>query len=230
MTTPMNGFKSRRKVDPELIERYEWDARYNGDKNIKNELSTARRTATTLAKSANQFSHLRPEHKLALDAATSTMRKLAEDLAELVGWAKEYGAFCAAERARASAAELEALAEKRWGNDVKAMEFEAELIRELMSPGGAEAFGEWVQSTGRHLDVRPQDFSGPFDHGGILSSYKQRDTVARLIQAAINNSPHKWQGMGRTHYSCGWKDYEMYLEHRKAAAAAAAIVLSGFAA
>ena len=202
MTTPMSGFKSRRKVDPELIERYEWDARYNGDKNIKNELSTARRTATTLAKSANQFSHLRPEHKLALDAATSAMRKLAADLAELVGWAKEYGAFCAAERARASAAELEALAEKRWGSDVKAMEFEAELIRELMTPEGAEAFGEWMHSIGQHLDVQPKDFSGPFGHGGILSNYKQRDTVAKLVQGAVNNAAHKWQGLRGMNYSC----------------------------
>ncbi|UUZ71114.1 hypothetical protein LP415_18335 [Polaromonas sp. P1(28)-8] len=162
MTTQMPGFKSRRKVDPELLERYEWDARYHGDKNIKNELATARRTATTLEKSATQFKHLRPEHKLALDAATSTMRKLAADLAELSSWAKEYGVYCAAERARIDAAELDAFAEKRWGTNPKAMEFEGEAIVELVSRHDGEAFGHWMHSIGQHLDVKPEAFSFPF--------------------------------------------------------------------
>ena len=117
MSTLMTGFKSRRQVNPELIDRYEWNARYHGDKDIKKELSTARRTATSLENACKQFGHLRPEHKLALDAATSAMRQLSADLSELVGWAKEYGVYCAAEHARQAAAELEAVAEKRRCND-----------------------------------------------------------------------------------------------------------------
>ncbi|TAM36949.1 MAG: hypothetical protein EPN61_15275 [Burkholderiaceae bacterium] len=230
MNKPMDGFKSRRKVDPDLIERYEWDARYNGDKNIKNELSTARRTATSLAKAAGQFSHLRPEHKLALDAATSTMRKLAADLAELAGWAKEYGAFCAAERAREESAVLEALAEKRWGGDLRAMEFEAEVITELVTRTGAEAFGQWMHSIGQHLDVKPEDFSLPFDNVHVTQSAKTRQVLANIVRSAVNNAPHKWSGMRGMNYAAGWKDYELYLEHRKAAASEAVKVLSGFTA
>lgn len=228
MTTLMPGFKSRRKVDPELIDRYEWEARYYGDKNIKNELATARRTATSLAKAATEFKHLRPEHKLALDAATSAMRKLAADLAELVGWAKEYGVFCAAARAAKEAAELEAFAEKRWGSDAKAMEFEAEVVVELVSRHGGEAFGHWMHSIGQHLDVQPTEFSIPFQNVHARESHNQRVVLARVLRSALDHPPNKWKGMRGMTYICGWKDYEMYLAHRKAAASAAHKVLSGF--
>ena len=50
-------FKTRLKVNPELLERYEFDARYYGDKNIKNELASAKRTATSLAKASTVESH-----------------------------------------------------------------------------------------------------------------------------------------------------------------------------
>ena len=35
MSTYRERFKTRLKVNPELLERYEFDARYYGDKNIK---------------------------------------------------------------------------------------------------------------------------------------------------------------------------------------------------
>lgn len=76
----MTGVKSRRKVNPTLVELYEFNARYHGDKDIKKELFTARRTATSLENASKQFGHLRPENKLAPDAATSAMRQLAVDL------------------------------------------------------------------------------------------------------------------------------------------------------
>lgn len=34
---------TRKQADPELIRRWEWDARFNADKNIKNELANAKR-------------------------------------------------------------------------------------------------------------------------------------------------------------------------------------------
>lgn len=230
MTTLMPGFKSRRKVDPELIDRYEWEARYYGEKNIKNELSTARRTATSLAKAAAEFKHLRPEHKLALDAATSAMRKLAADLAELVGWAKAYGVFCAAARAAKEAEELAAFAEKRWGSDSKAMEFEADVIVELVAQNGGEAFGHWMHSIGQHLDVQPNEFSTPFQSVHVRESHNQRMALARVLRSAIDHPPNKWKGMRGMTYICGWKDYEMYLEHRKAAVVAANMLFVGLSA
>ena len=230
MGTLMTGFKSRRKVNPELIDRYEWNARYHGDKDIKKELSTARRTATSLENSSKQFGHLRPEHKLALEAATSAMRQLSADLSELVGWAKEYGVYCAAEHARQAAAELEAVAEKRWGNDPKALAFEADVVAELSSRYGAVALGHWMHLLGQHLDVKPEDFSIDFDNVHNQESHHQRKVLARIIQGAMGRAPLKWAGPRGMSYSCGWGDYELYLTHRKAAALATEKLLSGFAA
>ena len=228
MTTLMTGFNSRHKVNPELIARYEGDARWHGDKNIKNELATARRTATSLGKASDVFGHLKPEHKLALDAATSAMRHLSNDLAQLVGWAKEYGAYCAKERARQDTAELEAIAEKRWGNDLKALAFEADVIAELQSRNGRDALGHWMHSIGLHTEVNPEDISFPFAKLSWNESYLQRAVLARIIRDASTVKGQKWRGIRGTPYDLSWDQYEQYLAHRKAAAVAADKVLSGF--
>ena len=180
----MTGFNSRHKVNPELIARYEGDARWHGDKNIRNELATARRTATSLGKASDVFGHLKPDHKLALDAATSAMRQLSNDLAELVGWAKEYGAYCANERARLDAAELEAIAEKRWGNDLKALAFEADVIADLHSRNGRNALGHWMHSIGLRTEVKPENISFAFIKLTRDESYVQRAVLARIIREA----------------------------------------------
>jgi hypothetical protein len=86
-----------RKVDPELTRRWEWDARVHGDKNIKVQGASAKRAATTMMKMPDQFSNVKPEHELALKAAASALRAMAEELKTLAGWAKDYHAFCASE-------------------------------------------------------------------------------------------------------------------------------------
>ena len=42
--------QTRRKADSDLIRRWEWDARYHGDKNIKIQASNAKRSATQMQK------------------------------------------------------------------------------------------------------------------------------------------------------------------------------------
>ena len=68
MTDYLSRFDSRtwRKLDPELIRRWEWDARYNGDKTIKTQASNAKRAATTMQKTSEQFTNLKPDHTLTL--------------------------------------------------------------------------------------------------------------------------------------------------------------------
>ncbi|MCV2219488.1 hypothetical protein [Thauera sp. Sel9] len=56
--------QTRRKADSDLIRRWEWDARYHGDKNIKIQASNAKRSATQMQKIKEQFSNLKPEHEL----------------------------------------------------------------------------------------------------------------------------------------------------------------------
>ncbi len=101
--------QTRRKADSDLIRRWEWDARYHGDKNIKIQASNAKRSATQMQKIKEQFSNLKPEHELAINAAASALRAMAEELTLLAAWAKDYQVFCAAAWKKEEDARLEAL-------------------------------------------------------------------------------------------------------------------------
>lgn len=221
MSTYLERFKTRRKVNPELAQRYEHDASYYGDKNIKNELASAKRTATSLAKASAAFSYLRPEQKLALDAATSAMRSLARDLAELALWAKDYAAFCTAERERENIEVFEKLAEKRWSNDADALNFEAAVLNELQTNDGKHALGDWFHGRGMHKDVSRDDFSVSFDICPPNKNYSKRLNTAALLQGLVHTRPHKsnaYAWNGKWWYVAGWQDYEEYLAWRKTVA------------
>lgn len=228
MSTYLERFKTRHKVNPELVQRYEFDASYYGDKNIKNELASAKRTATSLAKASASFSYLRPEQKLALDAATSAMRSLARDLAELALWAKDYAAFCASEREREDMEKLEKLADKRWSNDVDALNFEANILSELQTNDGKHALGDWFHGRGLHKDVPRNDFSLSFDLCPPKKNYSNRLNTAAVLQGIDHARPQKSNAYSRTGtywYVCGWQDYEDYLAWRKSIAGATAAAI-----
>lgn len=221
MSTYLERFKTRRKVNAELAQRYEHDASYNGDKHIKNELASAKRTATSLAKASAAFSYLRPEQKLALDAATSAMRSLARDLAELALWAKDYAAFCASEREREDMEKLEKIAVKRWSNDVVALNFEASILSELQTNDGKHALGDWFHGRGLHKDVPRNDFSLSFDLSPPKKNYSNRLNTAAILVGIDHTRPQKSNAYSRTGafwYVCGWQDYEEYLAWRKSVA------------
>jgi hypothetical protein len=224
----MAGFESRRKPNPELIDRYEWSARIHGDEEIKIELATARRTATTLAKARTQFKHLQLADQMALDEAARVMRRLAADLSELVAWAKEYGAYCADQWTKADAAELVEIADKRWGKDAEALAFEVDLLRELNTDLGREAFGDWMHSTGRQLDVKSKDFSTPASSGSFISAASRCEVVAQFVRQEQRTEAHKWESIRGWHYSCSWAEYESYLTHRRTVASSTAAMLRGF--
>ncbi len=164
MTDYLHQFmvKHRTKADMELIRRWEWEARWYGDKNIKPQASNAKRTATQLDKACTNFSNLAPEQELAFKAAASAMRKLANDLTLLASWAKDYRVFCKSIMDKERADKLEAIAVKRWGNDLQAMEFERTGIESLNSDAGRIALGEWMHGRGLHQDVAVDCFYSPF--------------------------------------------------------------------
>lgn len=229
MSTNLERFKTRRKVNSELAQRYEHDASYYGDKNIKNELASAKRTATSLAKASAAFSYLRPEQKLALDAATSAMRSLARDLAELALWAKDYAIFCTSEREREEIEKLEKLAEKRWNNDVAALNFEASILSELQTNDGKHALGDWFHGRGLHKDVPRNDFSLSFDLCPPKKNYSNRLNTAAILVGIDHTRPQKSNAYSRTGsywYVCGWQDYEEYLAWRKSVAVTAESALA----
>lgn len=217
--------QTRIKVDPTLAERWDLDARCNGDHTIKQQIAQAKRTATALQKATAQFSNIRPEQELALKAAASAMRSLASELAPMAAWAKAYKAFCDAEYKRERLEALEAIAEARWGADENALQFEVNLVQELSTRDGKLAFAQWLHATGGHTDVALDNISCCID--GLKAGSSLREQLAATIDEDRRATDNKWSGMRGPAVICGWRTYERYLAHRKDVASRTSALLAG---
>jgi hypothetical protein len=213
--------KTRLQADPELIERWEWDMRYHGDKNIKPQAAHARRTATALQNACDKFHHLSREQELAFKAAASGMQNLANDLTRLGEWAKSYLAFCEKARQTQRTAELEAIAGKRWGDDVGAMEFEQGVIDELQTEAGRIAFAQWMHAQGHFQHIDEAHFFLPFDSSYSMTEKNPRHRLAAMIEYAMGER----RSRSSTFACCSWQSYEDYLAYRKEVANTAKRVL-----
>lgn len=217
---------TRLKVDRELIERWQFDARYHGDKNIKAQMATARRTATMLQKSIDQFTNMRPEQELAIKAAASAMRSLANDLQGLATWAKDYQIFCKAEYKKDRTVELEAIANKRWGKDMDGMNFEFGIVNELRTHTGHLAFGRWMQGR-TDCDLKRFAEAHIHDPFGSTSGTERRTPrieLAEKIEEGMRSASRHISFDGG-HLHCSWADYEAYLLYRKQVALTTARVM-----
>lgn len=215
---------TRRKADPDLIRRWEWDARYHGDKNIKAQATNAKRSATSMQKTREQFSNLKPEHELAINAAASALRSMAQELTLLAAWAKDYHAFCTAEWKKQEEAELEALAQGRWGDDEQALKFECDLIDELSTKDGQRAFADWCHAAGKHQDCKVEEISCRVDR--LLHGSSQRIRAALTVkQGNDRTQANKWNGVRGPTVICSWADYEAYLVYRKEVAETSARIV-----
>ena len=211
--------QTRLKVDAELVNRWQFDARYHGDINIKAQMATARRTATMLQKSIDQFSNMRPEQELAIKAAASAMRTLASELQGIATWAKAYRVFCDAEYKKDRTAALEAIACNRWGNDIDAMNFEQIVMNDLRNEKGRLAFGRWMQE---RTDCDFKRFAVNHIHEPFCSGWTEgrnpRIELAEKIEEGMRRTSRdvSWDGK---HLHCSWADYEAYLAYRNQVAA-----------
>jgi hypothetical protein len=214
-----------RKVDPELTRRWEWDARFHGDKNIKVQAAAAKRAATTMMKMADQFSNVKPEHELALKAAASALRAMAEEPKTLAGWAKDYHAFCAAETKKEVAARLETVAQARWDSDESAVEFETSLIQELGTPDGRLTFAAWCHSVGKYRQCALDQISCQIDHLSEGSTLRMRAALTIEQAKEMNRGTHLWETRSGPTVTYSWRDYEEYLTYRKEVAKASARIV-----
>lgn len=216
---------TQKKADAELIRRWEWDARFYGDENIKKQLATAKRTATSMLNATKQFSNLKPEHEAAIKTAAGALRALVAELTSLAAWAKDYGAFCKETFRREADAELEVIAQERWGQDVAAVQFEADLMREIGTQEGRFSFGQWVHSTGRHLDVKIENIAPAIDR--LQAGPTERAQAALTVQETKDRcrTTHRWNGMHGPSVVCSWADYEAYLIYRKEVAQTSARIV-----
>lgn len=218
----------RPSADPVLAQRWDYDVRRNGEKNIKLQIAQAKRTATILHKASLQFSNIRPEQELAIKAAASAMSALAKELVPMVAWAKAYKKFCDAEWQREATEQLEATAAARWGDDAQALQFEADLIQELSSADGRLAFAQWLHSRGKHLDVPLENITSCVQ--GLGDGRMLRERVAETVQNGKGQKDDKWPGQKGLNVNCSWQTYELYLAHRKDVAAKTDGILKGFTA
>ena len=230
MSARLDKFTSqtRIRVDQSLAQRWDWDASSHGEKNIKTQITQARRTATTLRKAIGQFANIRPEHELAINAAASAMDALAKELTPMVAWAKAYKAFCTKEYERERQDELESLAQSRWGDDAVALQFEVDLILELNTEDGRLAFAQWLHSVAEHTDVAIQKISPCVDR--ILEGETLRERMAATVKEHIRDTDTKWNARDGLTVICSWRSYERYLAHRKDIAKKTNGILKGFAA
>ena len=150
--TPEAEFKFRGKINQELVHQYRSHAAWHGAERPKNDAATAKRAATTLKKSLDTFYSLKPEQRLALDAAASVLSALAADLDGVAAWAKAYKVHCDAERVRQQFEAEDALAEKLWAGDDALMLADARELVELFSPPGRELMGEFLRQS-KNFDV-----------------------------------------------------------------------------
>lgn len=205
--------QTRIKADPELIRRWEFDARFDGNRNIKNQLATAKRTATSLENASKQFSKLRPEHELAINAAASALRALVAELTPLAAWAKDYKVFCDEQNKKERAADLEEIAQRRWGSNDSALLFELELMKELGTQEGQVAFGKWAHSVGKYTDVDVKQISCAIDDFGNQETPRARAAFA--VKKGMKRMPDRWVGLRGVTVFSSWEDYESYLSYRK---------------
>lgn len=230
MSARLEKFKtvSRFKVDPALAEHWDFDARSNGDKNIKSQITQAKRTATALRKSITKFVNIRQEHETAIKAAANAMDALVNELTALIQWAKAYKAFCEAEYERERLEDLETIAQARWGKDAAALQFEADLIQELSTLDGRASFAQWVHSNGEHTDVDLKKISPCVDH--IRDGKTLRERMAATVEENRRSTDNKWGTVHGLNLICSWRIHELYLAHRKEIASKTAGILKGFAA
>ena len=225
--------RNRLSLDQELMHRHERDARWNGNEHIKAQLATAKRTATLMQKSKSQFSNLRAEHELAINAAVGALQALTTELTAVSRWAADYHAFfcrtCSAEEEQ----ELEGIAQERWGGDAQALQFEIDLMTELGSTDGKLAFARWVHSAGKYSQINLEDISSPiyrlefvrreYAHEPRVQTPRSRAawTIRKVRDRYLR--PYFSAGFGGAAcVTCSLADYEEYLKYRQQVAATAA--------
>jgi hypothetical protein len=203
--------QSRRRADPELIARWEFHVRYDGDKKIKAELAQARRISTQLVKACDTFSNLAPEQQLAFKAAASGMRKLASDLSTLALWAKDYSVFYQKERQRIRNEEYQVKARERWSDDQAKFDFECKIIRELRTREGESHFYDWLRTQPAFVGYESSRIVSPFSNFP-----KNTDSMQRLeVIQFLDESYTRRRSFDRGYAHASTEDYENYLNFRR---------------
>lgn len=227
--TPEAEFKFRGRVNQELVNQYKSSAKYYGAERPKKDAATAKRAATTLTNLLGPYYPLKPEQRLALDAAAQMLSTLAAELDGVASWAKAYKVHCDAERVRLQAEAEDEMAEKLWAGDDASMLDDARELVELFSAPGKELMGEFLKQSktfdviylaelndSRRLEsLRLAATAQPSD----LKKFR-RDAAYCIDEMLKQKSRLEKNFRGEMSYEVGGKDYLAWKAWRKTVRAA----------
>lgn len=211
-------FKSRHKPSAALVERHSWTAQYNGGSPFKTKSAAARRTATTLRKTADELQETAGAADLeALKRAAQILVRQAEDLAVFARWADDFKAFSTARRLADDTEQAQALAEARWGDDQTAHKLEMQLMEESDSLSGGEKLGLYVlKYHPRFAGVKPQNFMlGGYRSVNLAGADERLNTAHRLLLLDARSSSYELADGDRTAI-IGRDIFDEYVAHRRA--------------
>ncbi|QHE89102.1 hypothetical protein [Hydrogenophaga sp. BPS33] len=211
-------FKSRHKPSADLVERHATTAKYHGGASFKSKASAAKRSATTLRKTADELKDTVSAADLqALQRAAQVLDRQAEDLAVFARWADQYKDFSDQRRLEDDTASARALAQARWGDDPAAHQLDRQLMDECDSLIGGEKLGLFVlKNYPRFAGVKPENFMLSGYRSTRLDGADERTNTAHCIISIDARSSRYERASGESMAMIGRDIFDAYVAHRRA--------------
>lgn len=211
-------FKSRHRPSADLVERHATTAQYHGGASFKSKASAAKRTATTLRKTADELKDTVSAADLqALQRAAQVLDRQAEDLAVFARWADQYKVFSDQRRLDEDTASARALAQARWGDDPAAHQLDLQLMDECDSLIGGEKLGLYVlKNYPRFAGVKPENFMLGGYRSTRLAGADERTNTAHCIISIDARSSRYERASGESMAMIGRDIFDAYVAHRRA--------------
>lgn len=203
---------------PALVERHSTTAEYDGGASFKAKAAAAKRTSTTLRKTADELRETVSAADLeALKRAAQILDRQADDLAVFSRWADDYKAFSTARRLSADIEKAQALAKARWGDDQTAHKLDMQLMEESDSLSGGEKLGLYVlKNHPRFAGVKPQNFMlGGYRSLNLAGADERTNAAARIGMLDARSSSYERAG-GELMAIIGRDIFDEYVAHRRA--------------
>mgnify|MGYP001034392204 CR=1 FL=1 len=211
-------FKSRHKPSPALVERHSTTAQYDGGASFKAKAAAAKRTSTTLRKTADELHETVSAADLeALKRAAQILDRQADDLAVFSRWADDYKDFSTARRLSEDIEKAQALAKARWGDDLTAHKLDLQLMEESDSLSGGEKLGLYaLKKHPRFAGVKPENFMlGGYRSLNLTGADERTNTAARIGMLDARSSSYERAG-GELMAIIGRDIFDEYVAHRRA--------------
>lgn len=211
-------FRPRHKPKATLVEQHSTTAQYYGGASFKSKAGAAKRTATTLRKTADElYETVSTADHETLKRAAQILARQAEDLALFARWADEYQAFSKDRRLAESLERAQTLAKARWGDDMEAHKLDMHLMEDSDSLSGCEKLGLYVlENHPRFAGVNPTNFMLGGYRSVILAGADERTNTAARLELIDAKSSSYARSSGELMGVIGRDIFDEYVAHRRA--------------